>query len=256
MKLETLSQVVFNAKSILKEFKSKHMLVDLLSNMQKQEKVHIALKLPVKTRWGSISMWLESVQKNKLVLRKVVVSEISETTNLSKDIKKIILDDAFWESNAAMAHALSPLFVAITNLEADEPNLADVYEIYCNIEEQMIKVLPSTPFTDAERQVIKGIFSKRKEFCIHIVHKAAYMLDPRHHGLLLCDDDRVAAIEFICKFTENLAFCGLNVNEDKVQENLALFSAKEGFLAKYFFGKMWKRYAQLLGGKGFAQTKS
>ena len=154
-----------------------------------------------------------------------------------------------------MAHAFSPLFVAITNLEADQPNLADVYKIYCDIEEQMIKGLPSTPFTDAERQVIEGIFTKRKEFCIHIVHKAAYMLHPRHHGLLLCDDDRVAAIEFICKFTENLAFCGLNVNEDKVQENLALFSAKEGFFGKVFLWKNVEKIRPTAWWKGFCSNQ-
>ena len=49
---------------------------------------------------------------------------------MSKDVKRITLDDTFWEANAAMARVLYPLFVAITNLESDDPNLAQVYKIY------------------------------------------------------------------------------------------------------------------------------
>ena len=45
------------------------MLVELLKSMQKVEKVNVTLKLPVKTRWESVITCLESVQKNKVVLR-------------------------------------------------------------------------------------------------------------------------------------------------------------------------------------------
>ena len=57
------------------------MLVDLLKSMQKVEKVSITLKLPVKTRWGSVVTCLENLQKDKVVLRKLAVSEIIEKSN-------------------------------------------------------------------------------------------------------------------------------------------------------------------------------
>ena len=66
MKLKTLKKVKHQAKQIFKEFESKHMLVDLLKNMQKVEKVNVTLKRPVKTRWGSVVTCLESVQKIRL----------------------------------------------------------------------------------------------------------------------------------------------------------------------------------------------
>ena len=47
MKLETLKKVKHQAKQVVKEFKSKHMLMDLLKSMQKVEKVNVTLKLPV-----------------------------------------------------------------------------------------------------------------------------------------------------------------------------------------------------------------
>ena len=52
MKLETLKKVKHQAKQIVQEFKSKHMLMDLPKSMQKIEKVNVTLKLPVKTKWG------------------------------------------------------------------------------------------------------------------------------------------------------------------------------------------------------------
>ena len=54
------------------------MLVDLLKSMQLVEKVNVTLKLPVKTKWGSMVTCLKSAQKTEVVLRKHAVSEISE----------------------------------------------------------------------------------------------------------------------------------------------------------------------------------
>ena len=46
--------------------------------MQKAENVNCALKLPVKTKWASMVTSLESVTKNKVVLRKIAVFEEPE----------------------------------------------------------------------------------------------------------------------------------------------------------------------------------
>ena len=133
MKLETFKKAKHQAKQIGKEFKSKHMLVDLLKCMQKVEKVNVTLKLPIKTRRGSMVACLESVQKNKFVLRKLAISEISEKSTLAKEVKKTILDDDFWNVNEAVVNLLKPLSSAITQLEADVPNLAEVYKLYSNV---------------------------------------------------------------------------------------------------------------------------
>ena len=88
MELETLEKVKHQAKQIVKKFESKHLLVDLLKSMQKVEKVNVTLKLPVKTMWRSVVTCLESVQKNKVVLRKLAVSEILEKSTLVKEAKR------------------------------------------------------------------------------------------------------------------------------------------------------------------------
>ena len=54
------------------------MLVDMLKAMQKAENVNCTLKLPGKTKWAFMVISLERVEKNKVVLRKIVVSEEPE----------------------------------------------------------------------------------------------------------------------------------------------------------------------------------
>ena len=84
MKLETLKKVKHQAKQIVKEFKSKHMLVDFLKSMQKVEKVNVTLKLPVKTRWGSVVTCLESVQKIRLSYESLLYQKHQKKTTWRK----------------------------------------------------------------------------------------------------------------------------------------------------------------------------
>ena len=108
------------------------MLVDSLKNTQQLENVNTTLKLPVKTRWGSVLTCLESVQQNKLVLRKLAVSKISEK-DMSLQLKKVILDGNFWMLNEATVKFLTPLHAAIIQLESDVSNLAEVFQLYSKV---------------------------------------------------------------------------------------------------------------------------
>ena len=65
IKLETCKNILKRAKGVIKEFRHKHMLVDLLNAMQKAENVNCTLKLPVKTRLVSMVTSLESVTVKK-----------------------------------------------------------------------------------------------------------------------------------------------------------------------------------------------
>ena len=83
------------------------------------------------------------------------------------------------------------------------------------------------------------IIEVREDFCIKIIHKAAYFLDPLEQGRLLNDDDdRDAAMEFVCELAEKLSSCKmLDVRASKFFEECALYSAKEGFSEKVL---LWK----------------
>ena len=64
-KLETCKNIVKRANGVIKEFRHKHMLVNMLKAMKKMENVNCTLKLPVKTRWAFMVISLESVKKKK-----------------------------------------------------------------------------------------------------------------------------------------------------------------------------------------------
>ena len=127
------------------------MLVDSLKNMQQLENVNTTLKLPVKTKWGSVLTFLGNVQQNKLVLRKLAVSEISEK-DMSLQVKKAILDDDFWMLNEATVKFLTPLHAAIIQLEADVPNLAEVFQQYSKVRIGMMENIETIPLIEGEQK--------------------------------------------------------------------------------------------------------
>ena len=213
----TLKQVKNQAKTIVKEFKSKHKLVDSLKNMQQLENVNTTLKLPVKTRWRSVLTCLESVQQNKLVLRKLAVSEISEK-DMSLQVKKAIPDDDFWMLNEATVKFLTPLHAAIIQLEADVPNLAEVFQLYLKVRIGMMENIETISLIEGEQETIATILDTRENFCIKMIYKSAYFLDPQYHGKLLSDENKLAAIQFVCELAEKFSTSELlDVDSLKVQ---------------------------------------
>ena len=158
-------------------------------------------------------------------------------------MKKTILDDDFWNVNVAVVNLLKPLSSATTQLKADVPNLAEVYKLYSKVRCDIRDNLQSVPFSLQKQEKIARIFAERKELCIKIIHKAAYYLDPREHGMLLCDEEKVAAIEFICDLPETFSSCKLlSVDSSIVHQDCVLYSEKDGFYAMPF---LWKNIANI-----------
>ena len=69
---------------------------------------------------------------------------------------------------------LKPLQSAITQLEEDSPNLADVYRLFFNFKYEILKNINFFLFTLSEQEEIKSNIEVREDFCIKIIHKAAY----------------------------------------------------------------------------------
>ena len=85
-----------------------------------------------------------------------------------------------------------------------------------------------------EQEKISTIFAEREEFCIKIIHKEAYFLDSCNHAMLLCDEEKVAAIEFIHGLAETFSSCDLlTIDSSKVhQDSFCIhYSAEDGFYA-------------------------
>ena len=120
-----------------------------------------------------------------------------------------------------------PLQSAITQLEEDSPNLADVCRLFFNFKYEILKSIDSFSFTLSEQEQIKSIFEVKEDFCIKIIHKAAYFLEPQEQRRLLSDNDRVAATEFVCELAENLSSCKmLDLSASRISEECALLFKK------------------------------
>ena len=132
----------------------------------------------------------------------------------------------------------------MSQLEEDSPNLADACRLFFNFKNEILKSIDSFPSTLSEQGEVKSIIEVRKDFCINIIHKAAYFLDPWEQGRLLNDDDDgVAALEFVFELAEKLSSSKmLDVSASKISEECALYSAKEEFFEKVF---LWKNVSAI-----------
>ena len=118
-----------------------------------------------------------------------------------------------------------------------------MYKLYSNVRCNIRYNLQSIPFSLQEQEKIATFFAEREEFRIKIIHKVGNFLDPRGHGMLLCDEEKVAAIEFICALAETFSSCELlTVDSSKVHQDSVLYSAKDGFYAMPF---LWKNIANI-----------
>ena len=118
---------------------------------------------------------------------------------------------------------LKPLQSVITQLEEDSPNLADVYRLFFNFKYEILKSIDSFFYTLSEQEEIKSIIEVREDFCKKIFQNAAYFLDFREQIRLLNDDDRVAAMEFVCELAEKLFSCKmLDVSASEISVQLKL----------------------------------
>ena len=89
-------------------------------------------------------------------------------------VKKAILDDDFWMLNEATVKFLTPLHAAIIQLEADAPNLAEVFQLYPKVRIGMVENIETIPLIEGEQETIATILDTRENICIKMIHKSAY----------------------------------------------------------------------------------
>ena len=162
---------------------------------------------------------------------------------MSLQVKKAILDDDFWMLNKATVKFLTPLHAAIIQLEADVPNLAEVFQLYSKVRIGMTENIETISLIEREQETIATIPDTRENFCIKMMHKSAYFLDHRYHGKLLSDEDKLAAIQFVYELAKKFSTSELlDVDSLKVQQDCIRYAAKNGVFANSF---LWKNLAKM-----------
>ena len=160
-----------------------------LANFKKFQSTNsTTLKLPVATRWSSTVISLKSLINNELSLKEYAI-RIDD--NKMKTTKNKLLSDVFWDQTKGLYKLLEPISDAIKILETDKPIISESYMLYFNIIENTNDILNSSPISKSDESKFKEIIYKRKYFSIKLIHKAAYLLDPKYKGANLQSNEKV-----------------------------------------------------------------
>lgn len=230
--LPTLKALTVDAIACVKAIKNSHKLNTAFIEKQLTTDVKVSLKLPVKTRWGSLVSCLESLKENKQTIKTMAIDEtISDVINKVPTLKVNMLSDDFWDKVTGFYSLLKPILDTITIVESDIPQMSHVLSLYKNIQHKVEDMLNKSPLLlRSEEEKVREILENRKQFAIYDVHKIANLLDPHFKGCDLTPEEETTAIEQIY----NAALKIPDINEDTVLAELANYIAKQDFFSKAF----------------------
>lgn len=144
-------------------------------------------------------------RQTKVVLQTIVVNE-KEKSYLKPEIKKRVLDDdVFWVKIDKVIELMNPIVHLITAFESNEPLVYKIANKFNELEELLIKKLPSSTVQTAEEKGILAKFRVRKEFGVTSLHLAANLLDPAVQGSNLKPIQMLDAMSFVCDTAKNTA---------------------------------------------------
>lgn len=207
LKLNSFRNVESSCKEIIKEINGSHKNLACFNKIQldKYQKVR-SLKLPVKTRWGSILYCVDSLIITKEALQILIVSQGNEGVKFSKNIRDHILDnDIFWVRLKKLQGILKPIVKWITILKGDAARISQVLIALTEIEGYINDNVKSLPIKSSEEKELISLFTKRKDHVLKPIHLAAYLLDPcfNQSELEVNNVQHITAMQFIDNLISN-----------------------------------------------------
>lgn len=230
VKLDSISNIVNNGKSIVKEITLSHRLDAIFKEKQSGKK--LSLKLPVKTRWGSHVSFMKSLLLNKNALRMVAIDDRVEKL-LTETSKNDLLSDKFWATILHLYELLKPVANWITIIEGDSPQISLVCKIFDDLKKHFTEIVTASPTLIIHKQAILKLLQNRSSFCVTPIHKAANLLDPTLRGQNLSTTEMLDGTEFIANVAKNTD----GVDESTVLAEYAKYKVKEELWSKDF---LWK----------------
>ena len=217
-------------KSCKKNVKNSQKLSAIFRKCQSEgSAAQTTLKLPVKTRWGSIIHCMQSIQDNKHALQKLAIDEEAKK-GIDQSIKKVLLSEVFWDKISGYLQLLKPVATAITMVEGDNQHLSIVMKVFHDLQKSFDEQLPNCPVLRSEEPLLKEVVSKRQDWIMQKVHLAANLLDPRYRGCHISDEEAVDAIELAYEVASQMP----GINEKNVLGEIAEFRSKENLFSKSF----------------------
>jgi hypothetical protein len=119
---------------------------------------------------------LDSLLEGKESLQEMAISQTADMD------KRILLDDVFWEAVVSSLKLLKPIVEAIARIEGDNAILSDVQTLLVDVRGEIRTALPTLLLLQAEETAVLKYIEKHEDFCLKLIHAAAYMLDPKYAG--------------------------------------------------------------------------
>ena len=121
----------------------------------------------------------ESLLEGKESLQEMA---ISQSANMDSPIKRILLDDTFWDGVVSSLKLLKPIAVTSGRIEGDNAILSDVQTLLADVREEIRTALLTSLLLQAEETAVLKYIKKCEDFCLKPIHTAVYMLDPKYAG--------------------------------------------------------------------------
>ena len=99
---------------------------------QSEKNKSTTLKLPSDTRWAGVVIIYDSLLEGKESLQEM---SILQSADMDSPIKRILLDNVFWESVVSSLKFLKAIAVAIARIEGNNAILSDVQTLLADVRE-------------------------------------------------------------------------------------------------------------------------
>lgn len=247
LKVHSILLVKTEANDIVKQIIRSHCVQAKFTKLQKQKNVtNISLKLPGKTRWGSILYCFRRLLANKFTLKALAVSEGIENYLTPSVLESILNEETFWSKICLLISIFEVIVKWITLLEGDEPKISLVVEAFHEIELIWQKFLNSDIITIEEKHQLNECLKKRKQYVLKPIHFAANILDPAFNGVHLSNNEQVLGTEYIDQ--KSIDMCP-NHSID-IMTQLTEYRCKEGFFSNSYVFKSVDKLSPTVWWKG------
>ncbi|KAM9524104.1 uncharacterized protein ACWYII_043426 isoform 2-T2 [Salvelinus alpinus] len=239
MALKTMDTLYKIAKEMVRHVKCHQVISAIYRSKQSEKNKSTNLKLPSNTRWGVVIMF-DSLLEEKESPQEMAISQSADMDN---PIKRILLDDVFWERVVSSLKLLNPIAVAITQIEGDRMALSYVQTLLADVREDICTVLPTSLLLQAEETAVLKFIKKREDFCLKPIHATVYMLDPKYAGKSIMSGAKINMAYGVITIVSR----HLGLDEGKVLGSLAKYTFKQGlwdgdanmaFVPKYFISHL------------------
>ncbi|XP_076060337.1 uncharacterized protein LOC143036665 [Oratosquilla oratoria] len=167
IKIKSAENIQSDCIKLCKTVKQSQKLTALLNQHQHQspQGQQHTLKLPVKTRWRSITQCLKSVCINKHALQALGINYDAKPS-LDLSIRKLLLSEVFWDRTEGSLKLLKPVTDAITAIEGENKNLSLVMKMFSDLKLSFEENLSSSQILKSEEDAFKKIIRERKKFLV------------------------------------------------------------------------------------------